>query len=401
MSKAARGMLLVLLVLSVGAMSGQFATSVMGQGDGKFAMVLDVGGKGDLSFNDMGLIGANRAVEELGLQFDLFESASANDYLPNIQNAARSGQYEIIIAVGFLLADAIAEVAAQFPDQKFAIIDVTFLSGDNIMQIDFSENQGSALVGALAAMVAGVLGAPNVGVVLGIEFSTLWHFEVGYRFGIDWGNKRSELITGSNPNVNMLWTYTGTFDDIALGKAATEAMLAQGAAFIFNVAGPLGLGDLEAIEEKIDAEKGPDAPGPPFLIGVDANQDFLAAGHRVMASMLKRVDVGVFSAVQAAVDGTFAGTKTTLGMAEGAISISRYKELLEFIDFGVNAGAIKASDSASITSNWLAMRDAVPYWIWDSISELEREILLGNIIVPTADTDAEIKAKRAQFPLGD
>ena len=360
----------------------------------KVALVLDVGGRGDLSFNDMGFKGSDEAQANLGVEVVEIQSNSAADYLPNMQNAARSGKFDLIVAVGFLLSDAMAEVADQFPDQKFAIIDVTWLGKPNLMEIGYEENKGSAMVGALSSMVAAHYGYDKIGVVLGIEIPVLYKFEAGYRYGMHWGNAKYAEKTGKQANVGLLWTYTGTFSDIAKGKAATEAMLAQGAGIIYNVAGPLGIGDLEAITEHLEA-KGKSA-GPPFMIGVDANQDYLGDGHRVLASMMKRVDFGVYSAIESVVNGTFKGGVQILGPHNGGIAMSGKQDLADFIQFGVNGGAISASDSDSITSNWVGMRDDIPGWIWDAVAELQGQISDGSAEVPCAwcpDTIGDIRAK--------
>ena len=360
----------------------------------KVALVLDVGGRGDLSFNDMGFKGSDEAQANLGVEVVEIQSNSAADYLPNMQNAARSGKFDLIVAVGFLLSDAMAEVADQFPDQKFAIIDVTWLGKPNLMEIGYEENKGSAMVGALSSMVAAHYGYDKIGVVLGIEIPVLYKFEAGYRYGMHWGNAKYAEKTGKQANVGLLWTYTGTFSDIAKGKAATEAMLAQGAGIIYNVAGPLGIGDLEAITEHLEA-KGKSA-GPPFMIGVDANQDYLGDGHRVLASMMKRVDFGVYSAIESVVNGTFKGGVQILGPHNGGIAMSGKQDLADFIQFGVNGGAISASDSDSITSNWVGMRDDIPGWIWDAIAELQGQISDGSAEVPCGwcpDTIGDIRAK--------
>ena len=311
-----------------------------------------------------------------------------------MQNAARSGKFDLVVAVGFLLADAMAEVAAQFPDQKFAIIDVTWLGKPNLMEIGYEENKGSALVGALSSMVAAHYGYDKIGIVLGIEIPVLYKFEAGYRFGMHWGNAKYAEVTGKKADVGLLWTYTGTFSDIAKGKVATEAMLAQGAGLIYNVAGPLGIGDLEAITEHLEA-KGKSA-GPPFMIGVDANQDYLGDGHRVLASMMKRVDLGVYSAIESVVNGTFKGGVQILGPHNGGIAMSGKQDLADFIEFGVSGGAIESSDRDQISSNWIAMRDAIPGWIWDAVTELQGQISSGAAEVPCgwcADTIDDIRAK--------
>ncbi len=360
----------------------------------KIALVLDVGGRGDLSFNDMGFKGTDEAQANLGVEVVEIQSNSAADYLPNMQNAARSGKFDLIVAVGFLLSDAMAEVADQFPDQKFAIIDVTWLGKPNLMEIGYEENKGSAIVGALSSMVAAHYGYDKIGVVLGIEIPVLYKFEAGYRYGMHWGNAKYAEKTGKQANVGLLWTYTGTFSDIAKGKAATEAMLAQGAGIIYNVAGPLGIGDLEAITEHLEA-KGKSA-GPPFMIGVDANQDYLGDGHRVLASMMKRVDFGVYSAIESVVNGTFKGGVQILGPHNGGIAMSGKQDLVDFIQFGINGGAISASDSDQISSNWTTMRDEIPGWIWDAVAELQAQISDGSAEVPCGwcpDTIGEIRAK--------
>ena len=360
----------------------------------KIALVLDVGGRGDLSFNDMGFKGTDEAQANLGVEVVEIQSNSAADYLPNMQNAARSGKFDLIVAVGFLLADAMAEVADQFPDQKFAIIDVTWLGKPNLMEIGYEENKGSAIVGALSSMVAAHYGYDKIGVVLGIEIPVLYKFEAGYRYGMHWGNAKYAEKTGKQVNVGLLWTYTGTFSDIAKGKAATEAMLAQGAGIIYNVAGPLGIGDLEAITEHLEA-KGKSA-GPPFMIGVDANQDYLGDGHRVLASMMKRVDFGVYSAIESVVNGTFKGGVQILGPHNGGIAMSGKQDLADFIQFGIKGGAISASDSDQISSNWTTMRDEIPGWIWDAVAELQAQISDGSAEVPCGwcpDTIGEIRAK--------
>ena len=373
--------------------------SLVAAGQGKIAIVLDVGGRGDLSFNDMGFVGADRAVQDFGLEMVEVQSATAADYLPNLRNLARTGEYDVIIAIGFLLGDALATVSAEFPDQKFGIIDVDWVLGDNIMNVVFRENEMSALIGCLAGMAAADHGYAAAGVVLGIPIPVLYHFEAGYRFGMDWGLARYAELTGTDASVTMLYNYTGSFDDIALGKAASEAMLAQGAVGIYNVAGPLGVGDHEAVVEAHDAAG--TTYGPPYYFGVDANQDWMGDGKHALASGMKRVDVGVYSIIEAVVNGTFEGGVASLGLAEGGVGISKKDDLIEFIEFGVFAGQIDDTTEARnyVIANWTANRQTVSQWIWDAVDELESGILDGSIIVPTANSEDEINAIRAQYPL--
>ena len=363
---------------------------------GSVALITDVGGRGDLSFNDMGYVGAEKAVADFGLKLVEIQSATAADYLPNVRNAARSGSFDLIISVGFLLTDAVAAASKEYPDQKFMIID-SVVDAPNVMSIIFKENEGSAVVGALAAMVAAHYGYPYVGAVLGIEIPVLYHFEAGYRFGIDWGNKAYAQKTGKDPRIGLLYTYTGTFSDIAKGKEATGAMLAQKAGLVYNVAGPLGVGDLQAITEAIKA-KGKEA-GPPFMIGVDANQDWMGDGHRVLVSMLKRVDNACYNAVEAVVKGSFKAGLVIMGLDVQGVAMSKDPDLLTFMEFGIGAGKITAKDKAAIVSNWKTMRAQIPAWIWDAVADLEKQIISGTISVPNANTVEEMKAVRAKYPL--
>lgn len=372
--------------------------SLAGFAKGKVAVVLDVGGRGDLSFNDMGFKGTDQAAKDFGYDMVEIQCATAADYLPNLRNVARTGDFELIICVGFLLGDALGTAAAEFPEQKFAIIDVGWITGPNIMNIVFRENEMSALVGALGAMAAAEYGYDYVGIVLGIEIPVLYHFEAGYRFGIDWGIKKYAEVKGTTPDVGLLYTYTGTFSDIALGKAASEAMLSQGAVAIYNVAGPLGIGDLEAVTEFHD--NAGTTFGPPYFFGVDANQDYLGNGLHALASGMKRVDVACYDAVKAVAEGTFEPGVVSLGLAEGGVAISKIGDLADFIQFGIDGGAVETDDFYTIIGNWAQNRASIPAWIWDAVAELEAGVLDGTVVVPTADTGDEMAAVRAEFTLG-
>jgi basic membrane protein A len=384
-------LLAVALVLVLGVSVASFAA-------GKVAVVLDVGGRGDLSFNDMGFKGTDEAAKDFGLEMVEVQNATGADYLPNLRNLARTGDYDLIICVGFLLGDALAAAATEFPNQKFAIIDVGYITGPNIMNFVFRENEMSALIGALAAMSAAQHNYSAAGIVLGIEIPVLWHFEAGFRYGMDWGVKAFNAHESATKNVNLLYTYTGTFSDIALGKAASEAMLAQGAVGIYNVAGPLGVGDLEAVTE-VHTNAGT-MSGPPYYYGVDANQDWMGMGKHGIASGMKRVDLACYMAVEAVVKGTFTAGVTSLGLAEGGVGISDGETLLDFIQFGIGAGQLKQEDAPTVLYNWQVNRATVEGWIWNAIDQLEAGILDGSIVVPTADTGDQIAAVRAQYTLG-
>jgi basic membrane protein A len=377
--------------------------SLVAAGAGKVALILDVGGRGDLSFNDMGFWGAERAAADFNLVIDTISSASPADYLPNVQVASQSGQYDLIIGVGFLLGDAMNTVAPNFPNQKYAAIDVdTFTASQpNIMNLLFKEEQMSALVGALGAMAAAYHSYRYVGAVLGMEIPVLFHFEAGYRYGMDWGLQKYMDHEGlaQKPQVGLLAVYTGSFDDIALGKSTTEAQLAQGAVAVYNVAGPLGIGDLEAITEyHINAGT---TSGPPYYFGVDANQDWMGDGKHGVASGMKLVDVAVYQAIKSVVEGTFAGGANIFELNNGGVKISKLGDLHDSIVAGLTAvpPRITYDEKYTIALKWAENRLTIPGWIWEAVDELESLILSGGIVVPTANTTDEISAIRDQYPL--
>ncbi len=383
--------LVLLLVLVLGISLAGLANAK------KVGIVLDVGGRGDLSFNDMGFKGTDQAAKDFGLEMDVAQSSTAADYLPNLRNMARTGDYDLILCIGFLLGDALTAAAEEFPNQKFAIID-SVVDAPNVMSIVFRENEQSALIGALAAMAAAENDYKYAGIVLGIEIPTLYHFEAGFRFGMDWGLKKYAEVTGKTADVGLLYTYTGTFSDIAQGKAATEAMLAQGAVGVYNVAGPLGVGDLQAISEA--HTNAGTTFGAPYYFGVDSDQDWMGNGYHALASGMKRVDNACYSAVKSVLDGTFQGGIVSLGLKENGVAISGLSQLADFIDFGIAGGAVKSDDFYNIIANWAQDRATVPAYIWNAIDELEAGILSGDIVVPTANTSDEMAAVRAEYTLG-
>ncbi|MBN1858549.1 BMP family ABC transporter substrate-binding protein [Candidatus Bipolaricaulota bacterium] len=392
------------LVLALGL---SFAASAK-----RVAVILDVGGEGDQSFNDMAFAGAKQAAAEFGWEVVTLASTSESDYLPNVRNAARDGTYDLIVATGFLLTGALNEVAPAFPDQPFAIVDVAAgpppwnTQGPNIMNLVFNENEMSALVGALGAMTAAYYGYSHLGAVLGVPGSVLYHFEAGLRYGIAWANAKWEEIYGTNPGIQFLYNYIYSFDDEELGESTTTAQLAAGAVGVYNVAGPVGFGDHRAV---VNAHtQAGTMSGPPYYFGVDANQDYFS---HTLASGMKRVDVAVYEAIKAVEMGTFfdqVATNAAAGLAGGyvgtlansGVKLSKAVDLLEFIDFGIAAGA--EIDFYETIAAWAGERAALPNEIWDAITEMEEGILDGSIQVITANTDDEMNAIRssAEYELG-
>lgn len=384
-----------LLVLALMLVLG---LSLVGMAADKIGVVLDVGGKGDLSFNDMAILGAQKAAEKYGMEYTVLQSFSEDDYLPNLRTLADDGSFVVIVGVGFLLGNAMDVVTQEYPDQKFAIIDFPNLTGaPNLMGLVFNENEMSALVGALSGMLAAYHGYDTIGLVLGAEIPVLYHFEGGYRFGIDYGIKKYNELFGTDASVSLVYSYTGYFDRPDVGYSTGKTQLEQGAVSIFNVAGQLGIGMEEAVTEFHN--NAGTTLGPPYFLGVDANQDYLGLGMHALASGLKRVDVAVDKAITDTLEGTFEGGTTVFNLANGGVGISRAADLLDFIPVGINGGKATDADYYTIIQNWSANRAALPYAFWEQIDLLEQEIIAGNILVPYANTLDEILQVRADYPL--
>ena len=233
------------------------------------------------------------------------------DYVPNLGTATEDPDTILIVGVGFLLTDALVQVALEFPDKNFMGIDTYTKWTDagglkeagevlpNLMDIVYEEHKGSALVGALGALLAAHYDKPHIVGVFGSEIPVLWKFEIGYKWGARWAtewlatNKPEEAFDYTTDFV--LWTYTGTFSDITKGYMAAVPMYDAGAVAVYNIAGPLGLGINQALSEYAEAHGL--TSGPPFWIGVDANQDWINPGF-IIASMMKRVDYGVYYATK-------------------------------------------------------------------------------------------------------
>ena len=360
----------------------------------------------------------------------------------SLRTAAKDPDVVLIVGVGFLLSDALFTVAQEFPDKNFAGID-TFTQAiakdklghilPNMLDIKFEEHKGSALVGALGCLLAAYYNEKgyefrHIGAVLGIEIPVLWKFEIGYKWGCDWAlkwyekkfGKKAPIIGedsyyGSGPDWKdgmycpagkgcwyknrVLWTYTGTFSDITKGYEAAKPMYEKGAVAVYNIAGPLGLGINQAVKE-IAEEKGLEM-GPPFWIGVDADQDWINPGF-IIASMMKRVDKGVYYATWLVLEGKFRdviqkydgvlllgiGTEIEGKLMEG-ISVSTLADLDEFIEMGITAEKLTGKkvlpmSPDDIKAKVKAMRESIPDWIWEAVKELEEKIRKGEVEVPLA-----------------
>jgi basic membrane protein A len=364
---------------------------------GNIYVIYDIGGRGDLSFNDMAYLGASRAAKDFGLGLKEVQSKTQDDYVPNLRAVAKSGDAVIAVAVGFLMTDAVKQVSQEFPNMKFAIIDGYIPDRPNVLSVLYRENEGSALVGALAALAAYYHNCTKVGIVLGMEIPVLWKFEIGYAYGVRWAERYIKQRFGRDVRFDILYVYTGSFNDPAKGKQAAEVMLTRGVCVIYQAAGATGLGVFEAVSEA--GRRAGRSMGPPFAIGVDADQDYLKPGF-ILASMMKRVDVGVYEATKRAVEGTFQGGVLELGLKEGGVSVSTLDDLTQFLEIGIRAGAVKESDAQNIINTVKEMRSRIPQWIWEAVDQFKQDIISGKEKVPLPTTQDQVVQLRRELGLG-
>lgn len=263
----------------------------------KACEVTDTGGIDDKSFNATGWAGLERAQKELGVEVKYLESQQASDYEVNINTFIEDG-CNVIIPVGFLLADATGAAADANPDQKFAIVDVDYLAQTNVRGNAARIDQATFLAGYLAA---GMTKTGKVGTYVGILFPATQAFMDGYAMGIAKYNEvhgTAVELLGWDP-VAQKGLEVGNFESLDDGRALGEQLLDEGADIIMPVAGPVGLGTLAAMADRNTG----------LLIGVDndwsvANPDKAAF---ILGSALKKIDVFVYDSVKQVVDGTFKG----------------------------------------------------------------------------------------------
>ncbi len=405
---------IVIIIAAVGVYYVVYYEPAPSAPEFKIAVVSDVGGRGDLSFNDMAFKGGEDAEEDFNVEMVEIISKTAADYLPNLRAAADDPDTTLIVGVGYLLADSLLTVADEYPDKNFMGIDCFVPGKPNLMGILYEEHKGSALVGALGTLLAAYYNMSHIGGVFGMEIPILWKFEIGYKWGAKWAtewlyeNNRtlwSEWVVGNYTKDFVLWDYTGTFSDITKGYLAAKPMYEADAVAVYNIAGPLGIGINSAVHD-IALRDGLEM-GPPFWIGVDANQDWMNPGF-VIASMMKRVDSGVYYATKLVTEGKFreavadtngtitigVGT-TVLDMLMEGISMSTLADLDDFIEMGVKYEELTGEPILPGPTDWIkdkaaAMREAQPSWIWDAVAELEQEIRTGAVEVPLAWTEDEI-----------
>jgi basic membrane protein A len=269
-------------------------------------IVFDVGGRGDKSFNDGAYRGATRAAKELGAHVLFIEPGEGSDREAGLRLLAAEGMH-LVIGIGFIFSDDLAALAREYPDVAFAGIDYAVSFGPdgeviqpppNLAALKFREEQGSFLVGALAALVGG---SKKVGFVGGMDSPLIHKFEAGYRAG----------VKSVCPDCTVIVQYAGVTPDAfrnpGRGKELALSQYQQGVNVIYHASGSTGLGVFEAARAM-----------DKLAIGVDADQWSEAPGH-VLTSMVKGVDQAVYDAIRRVRDREFHGGIFQLGLAEGGV----------------------------------------------------------------------------------
>ena len=323
-----------------------------GGGDSDFAacQVTDTGGVDDRSFNQTAYAGIQQAADEIGFEPTVQESESEADFAPNIQSLL-DAECDLIVTVGFLLGDATATAAEENPDQDFAIVDYDYSveagdsadEFDNVSELSFSTDQAAFLAGYVAAATTET---GTVGTYGGINIPTVTIFMEGFEAGIQYYNENEggdvQLVGWSTAEGDGL--FTGDFENQANGRSTTEQLIDEGADIIMPVAGPVGLGSIEAIEA---------GGGDQRLIWVDTDGcvSVEESCDRFLTSVMKNMDVAVYDTAIAASEGEFEGGLYTGTLENEGVDIAPFHEFDE----------------------------SVPQEVKDAVDELREQIIAGEI----------------------
>ncbi len=334
--------LLLILVLVVGLTAcGESAEK---ESDKTRVAIVFSGNLGDKSYNDSCYEGALKAKDEFDIELKTLEGTEAAEWEANFLAVAEEG-YDLIICSSSNFEEYMKEHCANYPETKFAVIDTT-VEGDNIVSVSFAQNQGSFLAGAAAALftkksnIEGVNDDNIIGWVGGMDIPVLHDFYIGYEQGAKY----------IDPEITVLQSFAGTWNDPLKGKELTLAQYQQGADVVMNVASGTGTGILEAA-----AEAGK------YAIGVDLNQDADQPGA-VLTSMLKRVDTACYILIKSVVEGTFeGGSKQYLTLEDNGVSLTDMSVIKEHLG------------------------DDFPEDILNEIEALKAKIVSGEIVVENYD----------------
>lgn len=331
-SRASSAIGLALLLVLAGCVNRPPATD-SASGKIRVGIVFDIGGKDDRSFNSAAWEGCLRAKKELPIVLRDAEPGDPTSLEPALRAFAQYG-YDLIIGVGFAQGPIIEQVAADYPNTKFAIVDFV-VNRPNVAGLIFKEHEGSFLVGMIAAATTKT---NTIGFVGGMDVPLIHKFLVGYEEGAKY----------VNPNIHVLHNFVGITDaawnNPGKGRELATAQIEQGADVVFQAAGNSGLGVFDAAEAK-----------GKYAIGVDSNQNWIKPGH-ILTSMVKRVDNAVFSVIKDTVEGKFKGGPHIYGLDNDGVgyAIDQYNKalipptLIEKIEAAkrdILAGKIKVTDA--------------------------------------------------------
>ncbi|MFB5192459.1 BMP family lipoprotein [Alicyclobacillus fastidiosus] len=278
--------------------------STTGQGV-KVGLVTDTGGLNDNGFNHLAYVGVTNAQKQLGAQASVVQSQSESDYIPNLSKYAAQG-YDLVIAVGYLMHDAVEQVAKQYPKTHFMIIDDTITDRPNVVSAVYDSQDAGYLAGAMAGLLEKGNTLPNlnkqnvVGVIGGQSAPPVNNYIAGFQQG----------FKQEDPSGKVLLSYTNSFTDQSLGSQYAQNQLSQGADIIFPVAGGCGQGAISAVKA---ANK--------YAIGVDTNQSYLAP-QNIITSATKGVDTSVFDVIQSVKNNTFKSGVQTFGLKGNGVGIT-------------------------------------------------------------------------------
>src|SRR5262245_20784512 len=306
---------LLALGLLAAACGGDDDGGGTGQGGGeakRVGLVFDVGGRGDLGFNDSAYKGLTEAKQELG-------NIESKDLSPNQDGSNRKELvdglvdegYGLVIGVGFAFSEDVAKAAQENPDASFAVVDGFGCTAKNMRCLGFKEQEGSFLVGVAAALKTK---SNVVGFVGGQKGDLIGRFQAGYEAGVEWANKNK------GKNVKVVSDYAGTtvqaFTDPAKGRELAIKQIGEGADVLYHAAGGTGNGMIDVCREK-----------QKYAIGVDLNQSLSTNNPEnrkwILTSMLKRVDNSVKKSIKDYDNGTFAGGVEALGLKEGGVDYAK------------------------------------------------------------------------------
>ncbi len=301
----------------------------------KIAVVFGLGGLGDKSFNDSIAVGLERAVEEYGISYQYVEPKEIAEFEGNIREFARSGDYDLIVSVGFDQADPLSAVSEEFPEQKFLILDGYVDGRENVSSISFSDDEKCFLVGTLAGLSTT---ANKIGIVGGMDIPLINKFAAGYMAG----------AANANPDCVTSVKYVGSWSDANTAKEIALSLYNEGCDIVMAAAGSSGLGVFAAAKE---AGK--------YAIGADVDQIYIDPSC-IIASAVRALDQVVVDEIGDVLGDTFVGGPKELGLKDNAVTYAYQGSEIE-----------------------------TPQEVIDAVEQVRQEIIDGAIEVPETIEEAQ------------